>query len=72
MLTMTHEISFGKPQGADMDPLLVEDVGVTKCESILNFWMVLTVMLSLDRNKHRPCQIKGSSSVKTQVDSNVF
>ena len=29
-------------------------------------------MLSPDRNEHRPCKIKGSSYVKTQVDINAF
>ena len=30
------------------------------------------VMLSLDRDEHRPCRVKGSSCVEAQVDIEVF
>ena len=30
------------------------------------------VMLSPDRDEHRPCKVKGSSYMKTQVDVEVF
>ena len=45
--------------------------------SLLPIWPLpplikMTVMLSLDRNEHRPCEIKGSSYVKTQVGIDVF
>ena len=34
--------------------------------------MLVFVMLSLDRDECRPCKIKGSSYVKTQVDVEAF
>ena len=53
------------PLSPFLDKLSSRQVSILACLS-------LTVTLNPDRDEHRPCKIKGSSYVKTQVDVEAF